>query len=82
MDHVHSDSTLPCIKRQIEKIEARAQMMIGCSEILNKTEKFKKKQLHVHNFVHKCLHSEDIFNVFKDYFKKRRTNQKTQDKSE
>ena len=59
-------STPPNIKSKIEKIEDRAQLIIGNSETIPKTESIKKKQLCT--FVHKCPQNEDICNEFKEYY--------------
>ena len=56
-------STPPHIKCKIEKVEARAQLIICNSETIPKAESIKKKQLCT--FVHKCLHNEDICSKFK-----------------
>ena len=68
-------STLPHIKRKIEKIEARAQLIIRNSVTITKAEAIKRKQLCI--FAHKCLHNENICSEFKEYFKMRRTNANT-----
>ena len=59
-------STPPHKKSKIEKVEDRAQLIIGNSERIPKTESIKKKQLCT--FVHKCLHNEDICSEFKEYY--------------
>ena len=68
-------SAPPYIRLQIEKIEDRAQLIIGNSETIPKAETTNKK--HLCTFVHKCLHSEGVFKEFKDYFKVGRTNANT-----
>ena len=68
-------STPPHIKSKIEKVEDRAQLIIGNSETMPKTESIKKKQLCT--FVHKCLHNEDMCSEFKEYYMIRKTTANT-----
>ena len=73
MDNYRSVAQLQTyIEHQIEKIETRAQIIIGSSETMPKTETIKKK--HLCTFVHRFLHSEDTLNEFKHYFKIRTIN--------
>ena len=68
-------STPPHIKSKIEKVEDRAQLIIGNSETIPKAESIKRKQLCT--FVHKCLHNDDICSELKEYYTIRKTTANT-----
>ena len=68
-------STPPHIKSKIEKVEDRAQLIIGNSETIPKAESIKRKQLCT--FVHKCLHNDDICSEFKENYTIRKTTANT-----
>ena len=55
-------SAPPHIKSKIEKVEDRAQLMIGNSERIPKAESIKKKQLCT--FVHKCNQCQMSWNTY------------------
>jgi len=72
-------STPPHINRKIAAIEDLARFVIGNGYTVQRTELIKKKKLCT--FVHKCIHSNDVSSLFKDYYVMRNTNIKEQSSS-
>jgi len=68
-------STPPHINRKIAAIEDLARFVIGNGYTVQRTELIKKKKLCT--FVHKCIHSNDVSSLFKDYYVMRNTNVNT-----